>query len=261
LAGSITETYLSRSFTAGSGAGRELTYTVTGTSDEGEVLTLIGGEAPATYRGLVLQSISAQPDGTDSIWQGKATYRTLETEYSFDTTGGTVKLTQSFGTVHSYAPAGLIAPDFRGAINVTDDKVEGVDVPSFAFQFSITKQMAAATVTVAYQKNLALLGSGTFNNASFKGWDAGEVSFLGATGSQRDDDYVTLTYKFACQPNATGLTVGDITGVDKLGWDYLWVRYGTYADPTAKCLVQRPIACYVERVLTPSDYSLLLIGV
>jgi len=69
-----------------------------------------------------------------------------------------------------------------------------------------------------------------------------------------------LTFRFACSPNATGLVVGDITGIDKLGWDYLWVRYATYEDSSGRSLVQRPASVHVDRVLVPSDYSALGIG-
>ena len=41
--------------------------------------------------------------------------------------GGTQHITQSIATIQKYAPPGKTAPDFKGAIGVTHDSVEGVD--------------------------------------------------------------------------------------------------------------------------------------
>jgi hypothetical protein len=116
-------------------------------------------------------------------------------------------------------------------------------------------------VTNAYKFMLAGMTGLTMNDADFKGFSAGECMLLNVSGSRRGDDPWELTFRFACSPNATGLTVGDITDLDTLGWDYLWVRYATYEDSAGRSLVQRPSAVYVERVLTPADYSTLGIGV
>ena len=56
----------------------------------------------------------------------------------------------------------------------------------------------------------------------------------------------------------TGLTIGGgITGINKDGWDYLWVRYNDEEDAAAKKLVRRPEAVYVERVYLRADLNLL----
>jgi hypothetical protein len=65
------------------------------------------------------------------------------------------------------------------------------------------------------------------------------VLFLGASGSQRGTEDWEITFSFAASPNATGLTVGDITGIEpKKGWEYLWVRYADAED--AETLVKQP---------------------
>ena len=61
-------------------------------------------------------------------------------------------------------------------------------------------------------------------------------------------------------PNRTGITVGDITGIAKKGWEYLWVRYEDAEDSTAKTLVKRPVAAYVEKVYESGDFAALGIG-
>ncbi|MFN4261629.1 MAG: hypothetical protein ACK4RK_20290 [Gemmataceae bacterium] len=68
-----------------------------------------------------------------------------------------------------------------------------------------------------------------------------------------------IIFRFAASPNATDLTVGDIQGIEKKGWEYLWVRYADAEDENT--LVKQPIAAYVERVYDYGDFSLLGIGV
>ena len=59
---------------------------------------------------------------------------------------------------------------------------------------------------------------------------ARECLFLGAAGSKRGADDPSslklrragweITYRFAASPNRTGITVGEITGIAKKGWEY-----------------------------------------
>lgn len=260
MAGFISESYVSRPFTLAKTSGRELIYDIQGTEDEAEVQALLLGAVPSTYGGLELESVEAEPVGA-GIWKGNAKYTRVSTdEYTFDTGGGTRHVTQSLGTVNSYTASGFPPPDFQGAINVSEDRVEGVDLPSPKYEFSETHYLDDASVTLAYKLILFNLSGQTMNDNTFKGFAAGECAFLGASGAKRGDERWAITYRFACSPNVTGLTVGTITDIEKLGWDYLWIRYAVSADNTAFSLVHRPIAVYVERVLIPADYSTIGIG-
>jgi hypothetical protein len=266
MTATISESYVSRPFTVGlKNNARELVYDIIGTHDEAVVESLLNSTAPATYSGLVLDSIEAEPIHSDSatsqgVWKGKARYVSPEVEYTFDTGGGTQHITQSYGTVNSYAPGGLTPPDFAGAIGVSEDAVDGVDVPSPKFDFTETHTFDGSAVTTSYKLALFNL-TGKKNNASFKGFAAGECLFLGATGSSRGSGQWSITFRFSGSPNVSGLSVGGITGISKLGWQYLWLRYASYADTTAFSLVKRPIAAYVEEVILDGDFSLLGIGV
>lgn len=262
MAGIISENYLSRPFTLDQDraqSGRELVYDILNTDDEEEVRTLIQGVAPLIYLSQLLRGISAEPQG-GGVWKGYARYNGFENnnEYTFDTTGGTARVTQSYATISSYAPAGLTAPNFNGAIGVSEDRVEGVDVPSPVFQFSETYQFAEGAVTLAYKLALFNL-TGRFNDAAFKGLAAGECLFLGASGGKRGDEQWSITFRFAGSPNVTGLSIGGMT-IDKLGWDYLWFRYADYQDSSAVALVKRPVSAHVDRVHLPGDFSTLNIG-
>jgi hypothetical protein len=174
-----------------------------------------------------------------------------------DTGGGTQHITQSRATVSKHAPAGETAPDFKGAIGVTTDSVEGTDITIPIFNFAETHYVPTAAVTDGYKLALFSL-TGKANDAAFRGFQAGEVLFLGASGSKRGKDDWEITFRFAASLNITGLGVGDIVGIDKKGWEYLWVRYADAEDENV--LVKQPIAAYVEQVYQEADFSGLGIG-
>ena len=176
-----------------------------------------------------------------------------DSTYDFDTGGGTTHITNSIATVKSYAASGT-APDFGKLIGVTKDSVAGVDVTIPNYRFTESHQFDTSTITAAYKTTLFSL-TGCVNNATFKGFDAGSVLFLGASGNQKGEEDWQITYQFACSPNATGLSVGSITGIAKRGWDYLWVMYDDAEDTTAKRIVKSPVAAYVEQVYTYADFS------
>jgi hypothetical protein len=260
MAGIISEGYESRNFSLSRTSERELIFDIQGTEDEDEVLALLEGEAPAAYKGLVIESTSADPIG-GGIWKGRARYKYIESsnEYTFDTGGGTNKITQSISTVNSYPAPGFTAPNFKGAIGVSDDKVEGVDITTPKFEFSETHRFDNTFVASGY-KVLLFQMTGKVNNSSFKGLAAGECLFLGASGTQRGDELWSITFKFSGSQNATGLTIGDITGIAKKGWEYLWVRYIDHEDTAAHMLIKKPVVAVVEQVYLTADFSTLGIG-
>jgi len=263
----VEERFQSRRSIAGDNPSVELLYVIHGTDDDLEAKIELAAASPATYDGLPRRTIEVEPIAND-IWDGTVHYgeiestfpQTGESAFSFGTGGGTQHLTQSRQTANAYAPAGQTPPDYQGAIGVTDNGVEGVDVVVPVYQFSETHYLADGVVTPAYKGTLFTL-TGRVNAAPFKGLAAGECLFLGAAGSKRGvvGDW-EISFRFAASPNATGLVVGDITGIAKAGWDYLWVRYAEVEDELAHALVHRPIAAYVERVYDAGDFSLLGIG-
>ncbi len=259
----VLEKFDSRASTTGPSASVELTYTIRGTDDDLVAKAQLLIDSPETYDGLVRQSAEIEPvDGRD-LWSGVVHYgvakgaerpETGDSSFSFDTGGGTQHITQSLETVSSYAPPGKTAPNFGGAIGVTHDSVQGVDITLPVYHFAETHYLADAVVTLAYRGTLFHL-TGKVNNASFRGLDAGECLFLGASGSKRGEDDWEITFRFAGSENKTNLTVGNITGIAKKGWEYMWVRYETAEDDTAKALVKKPAAVYIEKVYEDGDFS------
>jgi hypothetical protein len=219
---------------------------------------------------MVLQALDITRRA-DFIFDGSARYGTRErkkpgdAEFSFDTGGGTQHVSNSLSTTGKFAPAGQTAPDFKQLIGVTADSVEGVDVQVPAFSFTVTRYMASGDLSSGYVSSLYNL-TGCVNtdtvNLNVDGvqltFQPGELLFMGATGRKRGQDDWEVTLHFSASQNRQNFTVGDITITNKLGWEYLWIRYDDRVDANAKKLVKVPIAAYVEKVYHESAMSGLL---
>ena len=282
----VAEKYDSRQSTTGSNAQVTLTYIASGSDDDLAIKSAVENFAPETYDGLPRQSVQIEPI-SEEYWDASVRYAEAtstssggssnpdpgsgEYTYSFDTMGGTQHITQSLDTVGSYADSSIpSAPDFHGAIGVSNTngnaEVQGVDITVPIYNFSETHYLTVEQVTPEYKGTLFQL-TGKVNNATFRGLAAGECLFLGASGTLHGTETDTettgdweITYRFAASPNKTGITIGNISGIAKKGWEYLWVRYADVEDMDAMAMVKRPIAAYVEQVYEDADFSLLDIG-
>lgn len=245
----------------------ELGYIVRGTDNDLAARSAAESAAPATYDGLERQSVQIEPIGP-LLWDVTVRYGAADDTqptpaadpvFTFETGGGTQHITQSRQTITRRAAPGATAPDFQGAIGVTSDGVEGVDITVPVYQFSETHTLAASQVTSGYRSTIFGL-TGKTNSDSWKGYAPGEVLFLGATGSRRGtlaDDPWEITFRFAASPNVSSLSVGPISGIAKKGWEYLWVRYADAEDTAAGTVVKRPVAAYVERVYDAGSFGAL----
>jgi len=285
--------------TTGKNASATLKFSIVGAADTAAALTALGASelCPATYEGLerkgrTARTVYIDPDNDDNcIFAGEASYapagqgsaedytppETGDSEWNFDTGGGTQHITQS-RTTKGYASgidpatgeAYALIPGYRGAIGVTNSGVEGVDINVSIFNFSETHYIADAYITTNYKKLLFRL-TNKVNNASFRGFAAGEVLFLGASGSKRVQGDWQITFRFAASPNKVitssnlyGLAVGQ--SVRKDGWQYLWILYDDVvltkdiAGEPYSYKAQRLHAVYVEEVYEPDSFSLLGIG-
>jgi hypothetical protein len=194
---------------------------------------------------------------------------------SFDTGGGTQHITQAQPThgfpqgehrFHTGTPA---APNMNGAIGVDGNSVNGVDIVIPALTWTETYDVPHQFITADYIKNLSKV-TGTVNNATFRTFPAGEILFLGASGSQewdsdKGDGPWNLSYKFSQSPNAgpgqtlPAITVGAITGIEKAGHDYMWIRYED--DVASQTLIKKPRFVYVNKVYRRANFAQLGIGV
>ena len=259
----VQEKWDSREGTLGEDSNTDLRYTIFGTDDDATAQIHLRSAAPVLYNGLIRQTSHVERIG-QFAWEGSVRYGLLEppqtgdSSFQFDTGGGTQHITQSIETVGRYGIDEDEPPDFKGAIGVTGSSVEGVDIHLPVYNFSETHYLATALVTGEYKATLFYL-TGTTNIEPFRNFAVGEVLFLGASGSKRGQEDWEISFRFAASPNATDLTIGDITGIDKRGWEYLWVRYRDEEDKDANSLVKRPIAVYVEQVYSYGNLADLAI--
>lgn len=167
----VEEKFDSRLSIAGDNPSVELRYIVFGTNSDLTAKAELADESPDEYDGLPRQSIEIEPLAND-IWEGTVRYgltqqepppQTGESSFSFDTGGGTHYITHSRATVGTFAAPGITAPNFQGAIGVTDNGVEGVDITVPVYHFSETHYLADSVVTPAYKGTLFAL-TGKVNN-------------------------------------------------------------------------------------------------
>ena len=250
-----------------------LRYTIIGSNDDVAVYVALGEESPEVHRGLIKQYIHAEPLGGESgqeVWMGEAHYGRIQKNrptgvatggdgVQFDTSGGTQHITHSLATINAYAPEGETAPDNKGAIGVTRDSVEGVDITVPVYNFSETHTFTKTKMS-DYYKGLLFSMTGTVNSFVFRWFDIGEVLFLGASGALRDQSSWEITFRFSASPNVSGLTIGNISGIAKKGWEYMWVRYVDKPDNVSKTMVKEPEGVYIEQVYDYSDFYSLNIG-
>ena len=269
-------------------------YKVFGTTDDTIVHAeangyLTGQLAYWTYPGqpnvqLRAESYSVSYLGDDA-WQVSIAYEKqgaedddqrdpLKRSRSFDTSGGSQHITQAAGgtvttsggttvtqgSERRYPPG--TAPSMNNAIGVDGSSVNGVDIVAPALTWTETYDVPHQYVTANYIKSLAAL-TGTVNNGAFRTFAAGEVLFMGCNGSQEWDDQRgngpwTLSYKFVASPNVTAQTIGDITGIEKKGHEYLWVRYEDAVSTNE--LVKKPKFVYVNKVYRDGNFAGLGIG-
>ena len=248
----------------------EVGYDVHDAADEAAVKAIMNATAPSTRNGLFIISMEIYEQVNNTTWRVRVRYapRTWtenpDSRFSFDTTGGSQHITQSLTTVNGYGGA---TPANKDAIGYDGKNVGGVDITVPVYEFSKVQFFDDGDIDNAYKSILRNL-TGTVNDNTFNGFAAGEVLFLGAVGSRQGDDpndQWEITYRFASLPNQTGLSVGDISGIAKKGWEYMDIRYaevvGTPSGSDVQQVLKEPFAVYIHRVYFDGDFSDLGIGV
>lgn len=216
--------------------------------------TYAGGYVVEAGYPLILDKLSRDYDDEGDLWTWKADFNYKPPEatlrWGFDTTGGTIRVTHSKATTR-YPSTG---PNFNSAIQVQNGEAQGADIVIPALKLTATYRWPKNTVTTTYVNSLAAL-SGCVNSGTFYGYAGGELLFLGASGEIVPNLPTEITYQFAASANATGLTIGAISGIAKKGHELLWVLFEDDEDTTAKRLTKKPLCAYVERVYTEASFG------
>lgn len=217
-------------------------------------------------RDPTVDSIDVEEDvgGANKLFTGRVRYLSerpeddLKNSISFEVSGTQTKRTHSLRTRGGWASGGMYPRNYGGLIGVTDDSVEGVDIDTAVSTFSETAYFYPWFLTSNYVAFLSR-AYGCVNSGPFRGFDEGEVRFLGASGShRRGDKAVEMTFKFAISPNAWNIRIGEMNIPFKYGWDYLWVRWADMKR--GNVTVKVPIEAYVEQVYHGMNFGLLGIG-
>lgn len=246
----------------------ELVYIVQGTSISNIAVDAVRSTAPTVFNGLIRRRFSFEPM-SNSAWKVAVSYDSAkrlqvnEFEYEFDIGTQSQRVTQSKKTeaiFRSPYSGVTTAPFYKGAINVQEGRVQGVDVEIPTFQWTETYIFPAEVVTETYKNTLYNLCA-TKNNAFFRGKAAGEVLFGGCRGRLRNEDEFSISFQFVASPNVANLQVNGMI-INKKGHDFIWFVYADTRDTgTGFNVVKQPVFAYVEKVYEDGDFSLLGIGV
>jgi len=254
----------------------EIEYIVSNVDHEDDALNAVRNALASKYRGMKLNSLSIDERLDMTTWKVTAQYGYTygstnhgdddtdtppESTVSFDFATSTRHVERSYETISSKAKAG-VAKDYGGIIGVEPDgkSANGVDVLAPVMTFSETHFFKDKSLTTTYKKRLAGL-VGKVNDYAWRGYNAGEVLFLGVSGSRNGtdkDDLWQLQFKFAVQLNESDTTIAGIDGISKTGWDYAWVKYKHGTDGTN--ILPQAEAVYVERVYDRANFEQIGIG-
>lgn len=231
------------------------TFILIGTDDKNIANAYAHGATPAVvinnYGVLYKQDIQLTRTAYNH-WEIRVPYAVPKNEvgewtWDFDTTGGTVHLTQAREEIGRYPAA--TAPDQQGAIAVDGGEVKGIEIVIPAMKINVQYKHPMGQLTLAQAKYLSNI-TGTVNGDPFLSFAPGEVLFLGARGSDGTEAEVSVSYSFAMAANVPGMTIGSIAGVAKQGWQVAWIRYqDTIVQADGKdnaCRVPKYV--YVDRV-------------
>lgn len=243
---------------------------------EDEVEAAVFAEAPESYRGLVratkvkAEEINVGADGEPSMWDVVVSYGRISARltppvtgsvvWRGTTTGGTQHITSPLyaGNAYTHPDVTELPEDWGYAIGPTKDGVGGLDIPVMADSFSATKYVAVEDWPALRAAIKSLTGKVNSEDWTADGelFEAGEVLFLGATYAKRTDvdppDY-EVTFEFAASPNDDDFDVGEITGIAKLGWEYLDI---TYEDRESEGFLYKvPIIATIHGVFRQGNFS------
>ena len=238
-----------------------LVYVLAGTNDPAYARTLADGTIPtivaSLYGILYREDLVLDPIGFE-LWRVTAPftqrkYAIGEYRLRFSTTGGTIHITQAIDERRRYGPG---AVNNSGTIGYRSaDEIDGTEIVIPALKISCFYRHPQGVITLARIKTLAR-ATGAVNNTSFLTFDPGEVLFLGCDGGEGSQTETEVEYQFAMSENATGLTIGSIAGVEKLGWEYIWIKYKD--KPVNGKPTKEPEAVYVDQVYKELPLSAIL---
>ena len=223
-----------------------VTYIVEGTEDDITACTSAYEFAPDEFSEIPKKSASVAERLTESAWKIEVNYGSEsksssgdsgseddEATMNFDCSAGTKHMTQAIEQICVYAGSGESkdSSDEASAVPIgwngkdgSESEAAGVDVSIGELRETYTKTMSKSKVTgTSWKRKVAEL-VGKVNSGSFKGWNAGEVMFLGCSYSapSKGSKKVSVSFHFAIRLNENKATVAGQNIGSKKGFEYLW---------------------------------------
>ena len=169
-------------------------------------------DAPDGWLATVSYS-QEEPSGGDNPC-GPTT--TPSSRMTFTTMGGNSKMYNSIKTIRGYDTNGTAHEDpisgmldFNGAINVNGTgpelEVRGVDLVVPKYGFTIQQYYYTSDIDLSFRRTVRAM-TGSVNSSSFDSWSAGEVLYLGATGSRMSEQQMTNVFGWFRTNLASGWT-------------------------------------------------------
>ena len=175
--------------------------------------------------------------------------------WSFDTTGGTRHVTHGIAHIQSYVPDGKTAVDHKGTIGGQRERGHrGRGCAQQELQVDRTPQLLLAGFGWTYAGIVDDL-TGTVNNALFRCKAIGTVLFAG-TGDPLDQGLADPRPDVSLRVPSDWrrASVGDITGISKVGWQYLWVEYRKNNGGEGNRNDTVPVQVNVDQVLPSGNF-------
>jgi hypothetical protein len=280
---SVSEMRIGRRETA---TQRERQYVIKSETSESAARAALLAFVPATNGGWALSRADSDVEETDenvyvatAVWkspdgQTQQQDRPLEPDsfnLSFDISGVTQKVTQAREHIADWAAPGKTPRNFKGAIGVKPDGVEGCDVQYPYITHTVTYAFPEAAFTQDFWQDVLTKAVGKTNNAAVDGYGEQELLCTRISGQKRrystEEDgtpvYVwDITFGFAVSYTAIDEVIAGGEGVitfTKMGWHYMWVHYVDMPqeDGDKKWTAKVPVSVHTERVYDTWNYTTL----
>jgi len=229
--------------------------TVNAATNTDDLATIVGGAANFAI------AIAADAVST----KASLLYTAISTAFTSITTAANAALAAATAAAADIVAGANGVPDFKRAINVTENSVEGVDVPDRKMEFSINKKLARSAIPGSYVMELYDLQN-TLNddvytivyNGQTLTFMPGTLMFTGFPFKMTSERVLDITYKFSAVRSillSDDFHIGNSGPIVKTGWEYTWVYYRDRQDTTSNRVIRQPISVNVERCFDSTDFS------
>ena len=233
-----------------------------------EIAEEVFNSAPESHNGLFRDSIDLgdyDDSGnleitvkySDNAWSSTSSDDEDEEEptFNFDCSTGTAHITHAIKERIIKGKAAGKTIGWNGQYG-DDMEIAGVDIPIAQMTESYTKIIRLSKLTNSYRRKIAML-TGKVNSKAFKGWEAGEVMFMGCSFSTPDKSSakVTVTFNFTIQPNEKNASVAGVT-FSKRGFEYAWAISKTVAVDGKTPKIETE-GVYVNQIVQYADFGVL----